>query len=143
MLVAQIATMSVGITSCSEEKKEPVDRSYLIMGEWKCFIDQCKNYRIEFYEDSTYSYESPEVGNGSGNYRILATLKNREVRLGDRDGDPINDATLFIIEVSSNDVFDQLWVYHFISLANTPCIAVDYYSNNVLLTGYLWVLLNL
>ena len=139
LMVALAATMSVELTSCNEDVKEPEDLSHLIMDNWYCIVEQCKGNRIKFDANSEYSYSNPELGNGSGTYRILASFKDKEVRLGDRNGNPMK-ATLFIIEVSPNDVFDLIYVYHFITPALIPGIAVDYYSNNVLLTDYLWAL---
>ena len=142
MMVSLAATMSVGFSSC-DRKKDPVDHSHLIIDSWRCVHNLGAGHRIEFKEGSTYSWGNPnlEPQNGAGNYRILATFENKEVRLGDRKGDP-RKATLFIIEVSPNDVFDQLWVYHYYSASpREPVISVEYYSNNELLTDFLWSLL--
>ena len=141
VMVALAATMSVGLTACKDDEIK-IDKSRIIMGKWECALD-CGGHRIEFNDNLTYSYGNPELGNGSGTYRILKTLENQEVRLGNRDGEPYM-ATLFIIAVSPNGVFDQLWAYyvprvnHSSSTYKRALLAVDYYSNNQLLTDFLF-----
>lgn len=144
MMVALAATMSVGLTSCKDDDvKVKIDPSLVIMGKWGCNIDRCKDQSFEINTNLTYSYEHPEVGSGSGTYRILKTLKNQELRLGYRETSEPEMATLFIIAVTPNGVFDQIWVYHFQNYPSSSQIAVDYYFNNQPLTDFLFALSNL
>jgi len=138
MMVALAATMSVGITSCKEDLPQiKPDYTERLIGIWRFTpIDFPVGYTIEFTSEGTYSYENPEQGSGSGNYKIIKTIENQEVRVGDRIGEP-KKATLLIIEVTPDDTFDQIWVYY---INEQKQIAVDYYSKNIRKTGNLYVL---
>ena len=141
MVVALAATMSVGFTSCKEDDIVPPkpDYSARLTGRWHFTpIGFPVGYTIVFNSDGTYSYENPEQGSGAGNYKILKTLENQEARLENRDGDP-EKVTLLIIDVTPKDDFDQLYVYYVI---RSKQIAVDYFKNNRLLTGFLYYLTN-
>jgi len=138
MMVALAATMSVGFTSCKEDLPQiKPDYSERLIGTWKFNPPWLPiGYTIEFTGEGTYSYENPEQGSGTGNYKIIRTIENQEVRTGDRQGEP-DKAALLIIEVTPNDTFDQIWVYY---IHQGKLIAVDYYSNNIRLTGFLYIL---
>jgi len=137
LIVALAATICVGFASCNEDipKPPPADRSHYIISHWGCLHDMCKGYYIIFNENSTYSYGNPHFGTGVGNYKILATLENQEVRTGNGTGEP-KKCTLFILEVTPNDVFDQIWVYHWVEHSGAYTfyeVAVEYYSKGTLL----------
>ena len=148
LMIALAAAMSVGLMSCKDDiKGKPAVPSRFITGNWGCRIELCKDYYSDFNENLTYSYGIPEVGSGSGTYRILKTLENQKVRTGNRIEEP-KIATLFIITVTPNGVFDQIWTYyvprinHGSGSSTWRFLAVDDYSNGILLTDFLWPLSN-
>ena len=141
LMVALAATISVVLTSCSGDnvKVKPPDPSRLIIGKWTCVYNLCDGYSVEFNENLTYSYKNVELGSGSGTYRILKTLENQKLPYGNDD-----EGTLFIIGVTSNGVFDQLWVLYSPFISHGPgsgrprSLRVDYYSNGILLNERTW-----
>jgi len=138
MVAILIVAMSVGLMSCSndnkEEPEEEPDLSWRILGKWhQAFTDNI----LEIKEDGTYSLTGlfPEYGNKylsvNGIYRIVES-KESTVELLDITRAPgeIFDANLYIMNVSGSDVFDQLWIYNFISTADTSQLAIHLYSGN-------------
>ena len=140
MVVALAVTMSFGFTSCKEDlPKIKPDYTERLIGRWNFTpIGFPVGYTIEFTGEGTYSYENPEQGSGSGNYKILRTIENQDIKLGNRDGEP-KKAALLIMEVTPNDTIDEIWVYYIYELKQ---IAVEYYYKNKRLTGFLYVLTN-
>jgi len=132
--VILIATLSVGLTSCCKDKKEPEpDLSGAeIMGKWYT-VD--KKSGLEFMADNTYSYKTEnETVNG------LFKIKERENGTYSLDhyvGEKIitytYDAILYKMLASGSNVYDQLWVYNTDSV-HFPSrhIVVHFYSGNKL-----------
>ena len=140
VLCVLAATMSVGLTSCKEDEKKPkTDYSKLLIGRWSFTpIGYQVGYTITFNSDSTYFYETPKIGSGSGEYQILQTLENKEIKYNNGDEEVTQEATLIKIGVTPNGVFEQIWVYY--TLNNT--IVVFFYSNGEFLQDDIFFLTN-
>ena len=131
LVVVLAATIIVGIISCEKkDKKEPIVddgpvSSSLIMGRWHSpKIGDVRT--IEFKPDGTYFIETSNI-RAEGSYNIIESQKTKFIDLTEDE----YDATLFKMNVSENNNFDQLWVYYFVPRFGQ--IIVDIYSNNELL----------
>jgi len=135
MLAVLIAAMGVGFTSCRDNKEPEEDSLRLIIGKWTLRGAQSfySNYDLEFIEDGTYSYVT-ENETINGNYKITGTEKTTcdifNLWTGEY-GETI-DATLYKMLASGSNVFDQLWVYYYVSAYGYSQLVVHLYSGNEL-----------
>ena len=118
MVAILIAAMSVGFTSCKDDKEPEIDYSQKITGKkWYANYPN-PNYYIEFKTDGTYFCATPDETLGGISYNgmyINGTYSIREIEETTTEvGLNLNyPATLFKMLVSGSNDFDQLWVYHY------------------------------
>ena len=143
LMLALAASMCVGLTSCKEdEKKPPADYFRNLTGRWSYTpIGYPVGYTIVFNSDSTYFYETPKLGSGTGKYQIIQTLENKEIKYNNGDEEITHKATLIKIGVTPNNDFEQIWVYFFFS-GIVYQIVVFYYSNGEFLQDDIVLLIN-
>jgi hypothetical protein len=127
MVVALVAAISVGFTSCSDDDDDENNKGFVssnfIMRKWyRPNYGNPIEYEIEFKTDGTYIFEHPILGRTEGNYRIIETSKSEILGY---------DATLFKMLVSGNSGFDQFWVYYIVVSIDGQ-IVLEIYSNNEL-----------
>jgi len=127
LAVAMAVTISVGLTSCSKDKTTTVevDKLSLIQGRW---YNHLQGYRIEFRKDLTYYYENSIVGKGEGNYKLLESIEDYELRFS--SGDVFNTTLFKLLASGSFFDFDQIWVYY---RSSNQHIVVEFYAGDELL----------
>ena len=138
MLVAIVATMCVGFTSCSEDEKPEVeDMGYDIMYQWYNVFtednDYDSRYGIEFTRNKTYSYITPNES-ATGDFKIFEIQKSTGVVSCTWRGNEFErelDYKLYKMDVIGSSNFDQMWVY--LLSHQVGGIIVHFYSNNELI----------
>ena len=146
MVAALAATMCVGFTSCDDKKGGNDDGllfdSSFFMSKWVNYLAHCN---IEFKENGAFSLNTPSIQT-EGRYSIVSNLNTKlsypkYVVQDDGTGmyqEVETDATLFIMEVTQCDYFDQMRVYCFIDMVKHEyvqpirLIRVSLFSNNEL-----------
>ena len=138
MLVAMVATMCVGVTSCSKDNDKPEpDYGSTIIGRWS-YLTHFSSTGFEIrsiieFRNSGYSFDNLIFGSGAGDYTILENQKSKGVISYSANGFDYEveyDGVLCKLLVSGSNDFDQMWVYSYQNDWGRKHIIVEFYAHN-------------